>query len=520
MIGRLLRGSGEPRSIFEHIDAHVRPGVPGLTEGGAELPDEHELATSELRFAPGAEERILGTAVASADDLEAVERIYGALAALARKSSQANRRRLRELFQEGNVRVRIDPLRDRLSAESPPNAVELYPELRELFLRSGYRDEVKYAMALLSGFQRPEDADLFRVVGRHEEFTVYAAVALATVTGDPLGEWLGLLSHVSGWGRTELAELILREPRAEDVRAELVRHGLGYGNALGLARECRLDQLLGRADADAELLDGAREIVDSLVWDWDSPDVLTDYEDAGPAVENLLLRLGEHPRGFDEYITAFELQRMLTRDPEPAGLAACGFDDARRERVAALCEGILAGENWPERVTAALQADDDHERLVAMEVAARLELDMHDYLLARVREDPGDSHLWARFVQGADEARIREAVALALELWDLGDIARGPALDRFGGPGGPLASAGWIVQELVHHPGVGGPLLGASLQSPVIRDRVVALRALARWEQLPADLLAQVAEARANDPDDDVRGYAALVIAGEPFPER
>jgi hypothetical protein len=71
----------------------------------------------------------------------------------------------------------------------------------------------------------------------------------------------------------------------------------------------------------------------------------------------------------------------------------------------------------------------------------------------------------------------------------------------------------------VHHPGLGGPLLGASLRSPVIRDRVVALRALARWERLPADLLAHVAEARANDPDDGVRGYAALVIAGEPFPE-
>jgi hypothetical protein len=377
VIGRLLRGGGEPRSIFEHIDGHVRPDVPGLTEGGADLPDEREPASSELRFAPGAEERIFGTGVASDDDLEAVERIYGALAALARKPSQANRRRLRELFREGNVRARIDPLRDRLTAGSPPNAVELYPELRELFLRSGYRDEVKYAMALMSGFGRPEDADLFRVVGRHAEFTVYAAVALATVTGDPLGEWLGLLPHVSGWGRTELAELILREPRSEEVRARLVRQGLGCGNALELARACRLDELLGRAHVDAGLLDGAREIVDSLVWDRDSPDALTDYEDAGPAVENLLLRLGEHRRGFSEFITAFELQRVLS-DLEPEGLAACGFDDARRARVVALCEAVLARENWPERVTEALQGADDHARLVASQVAERLGLDLHD----------------------------------------------------------------------------------------------------------------------------------------------
>ncbi|MDX6598327.1 MAG: hypothetical protein QOE87_2214, partial [Gaiellales bacterium] len=128
MISRLLRGGGEPSSIFEHIDAHVRPGVRGLTEGGELLPGE-ERSRSEVRFAPGAAERIFGGGVPSEQDLEAVDRIYRALVALARKPSQQHRKHVRELFREGGVRVRIDPLRDRLSAESPPNAVELYPEL-------------------------------------------------------------------------------------------------------------------------------------------------------------------------------------------------------------------------------------------------------------------------------------------------------------------------------------------------------------------------------------------------------
>ena len=52
----------------------------------------------------------------------------------------------------------------------------------------------------MSGFRQPDDADLFRVIGRHEEFTLYAAVALAIVTDDPLGEWLALLPHVQAGG--------------------------------------------------------------------------------------------------------------------------------------------------------------------------------------------------------------------------------------------------------------------------------------------------------------------------------
>jgi hypothetical protein len=114
---------------------------------------------------------------------------------------------------------------------------------------------------------------------------------------------------------------------------------------------------------------------------------------------------------------------------------------------------------------------------------------------------------------------MREAVDLALELWDLDDIATGPALDLFEFGDGPLGSVIELVQELVRYPGLGGPLLGAALRSPVIGNRTLALRALAHWEHLPAELLERVAEARAKDPDESVRRYAAAVLAGEPVPD-
>jgi hypothetical protein len=225
VINRLLRIRQEPASIFEHIDAHVQPGVAGLTEGGSELPDDGELVAE-----PGD----------LAETEAAVERIYAALVTLAAKPNANRHRRVRELFREGDVRGRIDALRDRLSADPPAHADRLYPELHEIFLRSGYRDEVKYAMALMSGFGRREDADLFRIVGRHEEFTLYAAVALATVSEDPFGEWLGLLPHVEGWGRIELSELILREPLPQALRERLVGDGPGEGNPLVAAADAAL----------------------------------------------------------------------------------------------------------------------------------------------------------------------------------------------------------------------------------------------------------------------------------------
>jgi hypothetical protein len=377
VISRVLRRRQEPRSIFEHIDAHVRPDADGLAAGGEILPDEPLVSEGAADWAPGALEGVIGSVEASEGDRAAVEQIYQALAALAARPTGAARARLRELFREGHVRSRIDGLRDRLSAESPPNAVELYPELREILLTSGRRDEVKYAMALLAGFGRREDADLFRVLGRHEEFTLYAAVALAGVSDDPLQEWLDLLGHVRGWGRTELSELILREPRSELVRERLLRTGLGVGNALALAVGCRLDELLGREHVDDELLARAREIVDVLVWRFDSPSTLSDYPEAGVAVEGLLRHIGLRPRGLDELITLVELQRLLTADgsDDADRLADCGFDADRLAWVVAVCTAMIDGGDWRPQIDQALRSDAEHERALGLEAARRLGLE-------------------------------------------------------------------------------------------------------------------------------------------------
>jgi hypothetical protein len=521
VINRMLRRRHEPRSIFEHVDAHVRPGIAGLTPGGEILPDEQPASRSEIRWAPGALEGVTAGALGTPDERAAVERIHGALAALAARPRRATRRRLRELFREGHVRGRIDGLRDRLTAESPAHAERLYPELRELFLTSGHRDEVKYAMALMSGFGRREDADLFRIVARHAEFTLYAAIALASVSADPVDEWLGLLPHVTGWGRTELSELILREPRSEVVRERLLRDGLGVGNALTLASGCRLDELLARPQVDDELLESACGIIDALVGQWDSPAVLTDYDEAGPAVEALLRHLDGRPRSLAGFLTVFDLRRFLMAyEAGDEDLAACGLDAERCARVVALCTVLLDGDGWRGEIEAALESDVADERRLGMEAATRLGVDLHAYLLDRLEREPGDSGLWFRLLAGADEIRVREAVAAALSLWDLSEIARGPALDLFGDADGPLGSVDYLLQELPRFPGVGGPLLEASLQSPVIRHRLAALRALAGWEHVPADLLERIAHARASDPDEDVRASAARVLAGETIPER
>ena len=516
----------DPSSIFEHIRAHVRPGVLGLAEGGEALPDDEIFAKGDgdLRFAPGALDGLYLRYAASDDDEAAVARLNAALVALANRPHPRTRDRVRELFREGDVRLRVDALTSRLAAFPPQSQAALYDEVRAIFLSSGHRDEVKYAMALMSTFRRPDDADLFRLIARHEEFTLYAAVALSNLVEEPVREWLELLPHVVGWGRTELSNLILREPQPEDVRAQLVRSGLGIGNALTLARGCRLHELLGEPEIDDELLTGAREIIASLARGWLDPSVLTDYEHAAEASEHLVRHLGRRTPDLDDFVCVFELRRFLTDrhridvETGEAALPSAGFDEQRLSRVVSLCTAFVERDVWSDRARDAMASDDAAERRRGMDVAARLGIDLHQYLVDRIRNDPGDPDLWYRFVAGTDELRLREAVGLAVSLWDLSEIARGPVPSQLKGARGPLASAGWIIQELVRFPGVGAPLIAASLRSPVTNDRALALRALSRWQEKPSELMELVADLARMDPSERLREDAGLVLAGRSLP--
>jgi len=186
--------------------------------------------------------------------------------------------------------------------------------------------------------------------------------------------------------------------------------------------------------------------------------------------------------------------------------------------VVSVCSAFVERDVWLERARAAMASGDADERRRGMEVAARLGVDLHQYLVDRLRNDPGDPDLWYRFVAGADELRLREAVDLAVSLWDLSEIARGPVPSQPKGARGPLASVGWIIQELARFPGVGAPLIAASLRSPVTADRAFALRALSRWQEKPADLVELVADLARMDPSERLREDAELVLAGRSLP--
>jgi hypothetical protein len=101
-------------------------------------------------------------------------------------------------------------------------------------------------------------------------------------------------------------------------------------------------------------------------------------------------------------------------------------------------------------------------------------------------------------------------------------IAIGPGTEMGLGKGfEPNSCLDFILQDLGPYPGHGYRLVQAGLRSPVIRNRNMALKALAEWgkAQWPAGAERALQEALSLEPDPKVKAMIQKVLEGKSWQE-
>ena len=513
-------------SIYEHVSAHLLADASGLREGGQTLPDDaHLRERTGLDWAPGA---LDGATIRHPEpgvepDADRVTQLHAALCRLADRPGQGARVEVTRLFYEGDARRLLGPLLKRLEESPPRNQRRLYDEMRSTALTTGHRNVLKYAMMILAAFGNETDMEFFAAIGRHEEFTFYAALAVSNMLDDTRPTWLDMTRRATGWGRIELTELLLDvvQPEAE-VCAFFLREGAGNDirggyTALTIARKCRLHDALAVEQPDPKLIAGAVEILGALAADAEDGgpggDML-DYPEGGLATELLLQHLEQVAGTLQDFLTLDSIRSFGERDREPSALRACGWTLERTPRILAVCRRILDAPHWVDVAQVGLNSRDPivHER--AMAVAKALGLPLREHVKRRIEKEPL-SDLWCEFARDASEQQMEEALTMATNLLDLDAIATGPACEPGLGPAYRLHNCvDALLQELRRFPGKGWEVIRPALRSPVVRNRNFALDALARW---PSDALTepvlQALEPCADDPDENLRSKYRQLIA-------
>jgi hypothetical protein len=186
-----------------------------------------------------------------------------------------------------------------------------------------------------------------------------------------------------------------------------------------------------------------------------------------------------------------------------------------------LCDSILGRPEWTDRIRAKLGSEDEVEFAHAAQAAKALGINTWDVHWRRLQQKRTEIGRWFQVMTLCDEDHIGKVIEFAETNLDLAGIATGAADELGLGRGFEQHTClDYILQELRRFPGQGATLIEAGLKSPVVRNRNMAVAALASYplSEWARGLEISLAEAAECEPDEGVRDRMQKVLRGEPLP--
>lgn len=167
-----------------------------------------------------------------------------------------------------------------------------------------------------------------------------------------------------------------------------------------------------------------------------------------------------------------------------------------------------------------MSSEDELEFAHADQAAKALGIDTWDIHWRRLKEKPADPGRWYHVMALCQDDRIEKVVEFAEANLNLAGIATGAADELGLGRGFEQHSClDYVLQELRRFPGRGVMLIEAGLKSPVVRNRNMAVAALAGWSrgEWSSGLESSLEQAAGCEPDENVRERMQKALRGEPL---
>ena len=518
----VARPWGDRPSLHAFVVTHLDPETGRFPHDSLSLPDEKPRENG-VGWAPGALDGVLGHHLGQGDADVAVSKVVDALVALLERATSERAAALYEQLTADQALSLVDPLTTALAERKDVDTGRLFEVARWLARGAADREPVKVAIAVLGILQAAEERDLVLAFSRHEEFALYAIVALQNMSGGVQNDrvLLDVARHLEGWGRVHCVER-LDGSTDDEVRAWMLREGYRNGimwdyTALACARTGGLLEALRLPHPDDALLDGAGDLLATLVNYGGPAEAIESYPDGAEATLLYLQHLAARevlPLAHLLHVQA--IRRFLTTEAEgsPARDESLGWP-ARREELLWLADQVIARPSWRALVEGDLEHPDRGRFWKATTAAKSLGIDPWERFFARTAA--GDDYWWS-LVEELTPARAVRVVGLAERMLPLDAIAAATSEPAPGPMWAANMALATVVQELGRFPGLGWPLLRTALQGPAKRSRLVALVSISAWPRAswPASAAPLVEAIASNEAADaEVRDRARRVLAGE-----
>lgn len=512
---------GGRRSLFAHVKAHIVAGRNGLTQGGENLPDETEVfKAGGLRWVAGAMDGVLGHH-GSENQEGAAEKVYADLVAFLRQPTKTRAAKFYATLQEQDCLTIVDRLLEQAVNARNLDVERLHSVAIWLATKAPDREAVKAGIALLGIVQGHDDREIVLTLARHEEFTLYAVVAIANTEREPESTLWEVARQVKGWGRIHAVERLAKTTNPA-IRSWLLREG--YKNSIMyeyLAHTCAtagdLKGALAGEAIDEPLLLAAGDIIKTLIEGRGGPaEDIDAYEDGAAVTLAYLQHLDGRANRLEQFLILKTIEGFLSEDDGWTERLSCGWSEDVRHTAKRLAARLAADSKWLELAERDLQEKDLVRFSIAAQAAERLGIDTWPVYFSRTRS--GEDH-WFHLMRADDKGRIVKVASLAETVLPLSAMATGPGDELgLGSEFKHHSALGFVVQGLARYPGLGWSLVKTALNSPVVRNRNMAIRALDAWgrENWPDETSQALEACRSKEPVVDVRLRLERLLAEHP----
>jgi hypothetical protein len=500
-------------SIYSLLRAHTDPESGVLDSGNLALPDEPPASHSEIRWAPGAHDGVMGHHGGEGATPGVGPQIARTLDTVARTGNARGAAEIYALFQEESVLSSIDRVIELLAQQNSPIQPHLAEFAVNLATRSRHRGPVKAGIALIGFMRLTEYEGVVMTLGLHEEFTLFSATAFRNMLSDPTSALWRLAKSVDGWGRIQVIERLVPTDR-EDIRRWLRTEGFKNSVlyeylALTAAVHGGLRAALDGDTLTEQELIAAGEIIRSMIAADQGPGGgLNQYPDAGRSCLAYLIHARAAPPELRNFLASLAILRYVEGDKrDTADRLKCGWNESIIADVHSHGAELTRRSGWQALVEQQLDSEVEEAFWIANSAARELRLDAFRWHWRRVQAEPQIPARWYDVMRSSNQERIDQVLALAELQLPLDLIASGPAEALGLGKEFLLHSClDFVLQDLRRFPGKGARLVLAGLRSPVVRNRNMALAALRMWNRQiwPPDILPAMRRAAEEEPRTDV----------------
>ena len=489
-------------SIYEDIKNN-------FDEKKYQLPDE-EIRRSKVGFdwVPGALDGAFGHHVGSNETDKQMAQILKDIALHGKTKDKVS---FYKYIEEDHISSYIDSFIEKIIEIKTPNSIHLKDWIKFLVLESPDRGAVKMGIALSGITKYTELIDSIRILGRHEEFTLYASVALMNLTENSEMELWELAKQVHGWGRIHLVER-LENTENPDIKEWILREG--YRNsimyeylALIAAETGELLSTLNRNDVDNDLLISASEIIEALVMEG-PVDGISVYKHSYELIFRYLKLIMKKQKSIEFVITCDRINDYVDSIELSDFEIKQGWTEKSINEVKSILNHIFSDDSWKDFILSLVNTDDEVKFWKVNQAAKVFNLDMKDIHWKKVKEKPNDSGRWYRLIESYGKTIDNELLNYAKSILPLDEMCTGAKNEMgLGNEYSNYSILMYILQSLRDKNGLGKEFVLYGLRSPIINNRNMSINVIESWSKnlIDIELIKYIDVAIKGETNNDVK---------------